>query len=237
MVRESQEGRGGSRAAPGTSLMRLWASDLACRRGGRDVFAGVSFAVASGEVLAVSGRNGAGKSSLLRMVVGLVRIARGRLALEGSDGELTIAEQTHYLGHQDALKPSLSVGENLRFWARFLGAPGADIDRALEAVGLAALADLPAAYLSAGQRRRLSIARLLAVKRPIWLLDEPTSTLDAAARERLNEFMQAHLAEGGLIVAATHGAIGLGAQELKLDPPASPAAVAGEDFGPERQSP
>ena len=189
--------------------MRLSASDLACRRGGRDVFAGVSFSVTSGEALTISGRNGAGKSSLLRMVVGLLRIAQGRLALEGGDPELTVGEQAHYLGHQDALKPSLSVAENLRFWSGFLGAPAADIVAPLAAVGLDALADLPAAYLSAGQRRRLSIARLLAVKRPIWLLDEPTSTLDAAAQQRLAELMRAHLAGGGIILAATHGVLGL----------------------------
>ena len=147
------------------------------------------------------------------MVVGLVRIAAGRLALEGGDPELTVAEQAHYLGHQDALKPSLSVGENLQFWSAFFrrGRP-LTLREPLAAVGLDALTDLPAAYLSAGQRRRLSIARLLAVKRPIWLLDEPTSTLDAAAQERLGEFMRAHLAGGGLILAATHGALGLDAR-------------------------
>ena len=198
--------------------MRLSASDLACRRGGRDVFAGVSFSVASGEGMAIRGRNGAGKSSLLRMVVGLVRIAGGRLALEGGDPELTVGEQAHYLGHQDALKPSLSVGENLRFWSAFFAAASADIVEPLAAVGLDALIDLPAAYLSAGQRRRLSIARLVAVKRPIWLLDEPTSTLDAAAQARLSEIMRAHLASGGLILAATHSVLGLdGARELQLD--------------------
>jgi heme exporter protein A len=198
--------------------MRLSASDLACRRGGRDVFAGISFAVAAGEALTISGRNGAGKSSLLRMVVGLLRIAAGRIALEGGDPELTLGEQAHYLGHQDALKPALSVAENLRFWSRFLDAPTADVDQTLAAVGLETLADLPAAYLSAGQRRRLSIARLLGVKRPIWLLDEPASTLDSAAQHRLSEFMRAHLTAGGLILAATHGTLGLnGAQDLRLD--------------------
>jgi len=202
--------------------MRLSAIDLACHRGGRDVFAGLSFAVASGEVLTVTGRNGAGKSSLLRTIVGLVRIAQGKLTLEGGDLELTIAEQAHYLGHQDALKPSLTVAENLRFWAGFLGAGTPDIDPALAAVGLDELADLPAAYLSAGQRRRLSIARLVAVKRPIWLLDEPTSTLDASAQDRLAGLMRAHLTDGGLIMAATHGGIGLEAsQELRLGSVAS----------------
>jgi len=197
--------------------MRLSAVDLACHRGGRDVFAGLSFAVASGEVLTVTGRNGAGKSSLLRTIVGLVRLAQGRLSLEGGDPELTIAVQAHYLGHQDALKPSLTVAENLRFWAGFLGTQAANIHPALAAVGLDELADLPAAYLSAGQRRRLSIARLLAVKRPIWLLDEPTSTLDAPAQDRLAGLMRTHLTEGGFILAATHGAIGLDdGHELRL---------------------
>ena len=197
--------------------MRLSGSDLACWRGGRDVFAGVDFSVASGEALTITGRNGAGKSSLLRMVIGLVRIAHGHIALDGGDPELNVAEQAHYLGHQDALKPSLSVVENLRFWSRYLGGDGADLAEPLAAVGLDTLADLPAAYLSAGQRRRLSIARILAVKRPIWLLDEPTSALDAAAQERLGEFMHAHMAGGGLILAATHSALGLtGTQELRL---------------------
>ena len=198
-------------------MMRLSASDLACRRGGREVFAGVGFSVTAGEALLISGRNGSGKSSLLRMVVGLLRAAAGRIVLQGGDPELTVGEQAHYLGHQDALKPSLSVGENLRFWADFLGAAAPDVAAPLAAAGLDALADLPAAYLSAGQRRRLSIARLIAVKRPIWLLDEPASTLDAAGQSRLTELMRTHLSEGGLILAAAHGTIGLdGASELRL---------------------
>jgi len=198
--------------------MRLLAVDLACQRGGRDVFADLSFAVSSGEALTVTGRNGAGKSSLLRIVVGLVRAAAGRLSLEGGDPELSIAEQAHYLGHQDALKGSLSVAENLRFWAGYLGAKSADLAGALEAVGLSPLVNLPAAYLSAGQRRRLSIARLIAAPRPIWLLDEPTSTLDAAAQARLADLMRTHLSAGGLIVAASHGPIGLEqTRELRLD--------------------
>src|SRR5262249_59169361 len=149
----------------------------------------------------------------------------GRLALEGGDPELTIGEQAHYLGHQDAFKPSLSVRENLQFWADFLGG-AADLGEPLRAVGLDALADLPAAYLSAGQRRRLSIARLLAVKRPLWLLDEPTSTLDAAAQARLGDIMRAHLAGGGIILAATHGPLQLdGARQLDLDGISAPRAT------------
>jgi heme exporter protein A len=200
--------------------MQLSATNLACRRGGREVFTAISFALASGQMLVVTGRNGAGKSSLLRTIAGLLRLAGGSLALDGGEPELTIAEQAHYLGHQDALKPALSVSENLRFWSRFFGGKDAGSVPALEAVGLDALADLPAAYLSAGQRRRLSVARLLAVKRPIWLLDEPMSTLDAAAQEHLAGFMRAHLTEGGLVLAATHGALGIdAAQQLRLGDP------------------
>jgi heme exporter protein A len=229
--------------------MRLLGSDLACFRGGRQVFSGLSFAVEAGEALVVLGPNGVGKSSLLRLVAGLVGRAGGTLSLEGGDAELTIAEQAHYLGHQDALKPSLTVDENLTFWSRYLGsgegtqapatqaplaqaplaqaplaqaplaqAPAAQA--ALTAVGLDGIAKLPAAYLSAGQRRRLSVARLLAVKRPIWLLDEPTSALDAAAQAALAGFMGEHLAGGGLILAAAHGPIGLAAaKELRLGGP------------------
>jgi heme exporter protein A len=195
--------------------MRLTASDLACTRGGREVFAGLGFAVGAGAALLVTGPNGAGKSSLLRLIAGLLRPTTGALALEDGDPELTIAEQAHYLGHQDALKPALTVGENLAFWAQFLGG-GAAAAPALEAVGLAGIAHLPAAYLSAGQRRRLSVARLIAVKRPLWLLDEPTAALDAAAQRMLANLMASHLAGGGLIIAATHGPIGLEGAELRL---------------------
>jgi heme exporter protein A len=206
--------------------MRLSASDLACRRGGRDVFTGVTFAVEAGTALAIRGRNGAGKSSLLRLVAGLIRPAGGAITLDGGDGESTIGEQAHYLGHQDALKPALSVTENLRFWSAFLGGSAGGVEPALAAIGLDALADLPAAYLSAGQRRRLSIARLLAVKRALWLLDEPTSALDAAAQSRLAAIMRQHLAGGGIILAATHGDLGLGTiNELDLDRTPADAAA------------
>ena len=188
---------------------------MACIRGGREVFSGLGFAVAAGEALSVTGRNGAGKSSLLRTIAGLVRLAAGTLNLTGGDPELTPAEQAHYLGHQDALKPALTVEENLAFWAQYLGGGGtAD---GLEAVGLEAVAKLPAGYLSAGQRRRLSIARLVAIRRPIWLLDEPTSALDCAAQDQFAGLMSRHLAGGGLIIAAAHGPIGLEqAKELHL---------------------
>jgi heme exporter protein A len=200
--------------------MQLTGDNLACNRGGREVFSGLSFSLTGGEALLVTGRNGAGKSSLLRMIAGLVRMSAGRLDLTGGEDDATLPEQSHYLGHQDAVKPSLSVSENLRFWTEFLGVGRSAIEPALNAVELAPLADLPAAYLSAGQRRRLSIARLFAVQRAIWLLDEPTSALDAPSQKRLANLMRGHLAGGGMIVAAAHGPIGLErARELKLGPP------------------
>lgn len=199
--------------------MQLTADKLACVRGGREVFRDVSFTLGGGEALLVTGRNGAGKSSLLRVLAGLVRLAAGRLALEGGEADAPVGEQAHYLGHLDALKTALSVAENLQFWAGFLGANEAAVEPALAAVDLARLAGLPAAYLSAGQRRRLSLARLVAIRRPLWLLDEPTSALDAASQTRLSELMREHLASGGMIVAATHGNIGLErARELKMGP-------------------
>jgi heme exporter protein A len=197
--------------------MELRADEITCSRGGREVFRGVSFTLAAGQALLVSGRNGAGKSSLLRVIAGLIRIVSGRLTLEGGVPEVTIAEQAHYLGHQDAMKPALTVAENLEFWSEFLGTR-CGIEPALETVDLVRLANLPAAYLSSGQRRRLSIARLIAVPRPIWLLDEPTSSLDAPSQKRLAALMHDHLAGGGMIVAAAHGPIGLErARELKMD--------------------
>ena len=196
--------------------MRLEGEELACIRGGREVFRGLAFTISSGEALLVTGRNGAGKSSLLRMIAGLVRVAGGRLTMICADPERSIPEQAHYLGHQDALKTSLSIAENLGFWTRYLGG-GGPVQAALAAVGLDALADLPAAYLSAGQRRRLSIARLVAVNRPIWLLDEPTSALDREAQQCLAKLMAEHLALGGMILAATHGPVGLeNTKELRL---------------------
>jgi heme exporter protein A len=198
-------------------MMRLVGSDLTCVRGGRQVFSGVGFTVGAGEALLVTGPNGAGKSSLLRLVAGLLRPQQGRLKLEGGDLELTIAEQAHYLGHQDALKPSLSARENLGFWTALLGGEAARSDHALAAVGLDELAHLPAIYLSAGQRRRLAIARLIAVERPIWLLDEPTSVLDAAAQAMLADLIRAHVAASGLVLVASHGPIGLNeAKQLRL---------------------
>ena len=196
--------------------MRLSGRGVTCVRGGRNVFSGLDFAASSGEVLAVTGPNGSGKTSLLRLIAGLLFPAEGRIALEGGEAELTLPEQAHYLGHRDALKPALSVMENLLFWRDFLGGEVFEAGASLKAVGLDHAAHLPAAYLSAGQRRRLSLARLLAVRRPVWLLDEPTAALDAAGQELFAGLMRDHLARGGLIVAATHTPLGIETRELRI---------------------
>jgi heme exporter protein A len=196
--------------------MRLLGRGVRCVRGGREVFSGLDFSASAGQALAVTGANGAGKTSLLRLIAGLLTISGGSIDLDGGDGELTLAEQAHYLGHRDALKPSLSVMENLSFWRDFLGGEAFDAGESLAAVGLDHAAQLPAAFLSAGQRRRLSIARLLAVRRPIWLLDEPASALDAAGQTMFTGLMRDHLSRGGLIVAATHAPLGLPAKELRI---------------------
>jgi heme exporter protein A len=196
-------------------LKRLSATGLACLRGASEVFREVTFSVASGEALLVTGPNGAGKTSLLRTIAGLLRLSAGTLQLAGGDPEASIGEQAHFLGHLDVLKTSPSVSENLAFWTRYLG--GGEPRPALERVGLGRLGDVPAGYLSAGQRRRLSLARLVAIARPIWLLDEPTAGLDAAAKAMLLDLAHRHLASGGMIVAATHGPFGLvDAQEITL---------------------
>jgi heme exporter protein A len=194
--------------------LRLVAERLVCIRGGRVVFEGLSFSVAGGEALVVTGPNGAGKSSLIRQIAGLVEVTEGKLALDGGETDAVLSEQAHYIGHLDALKPSMSVRETAAFWADFF--EGGNVGEALEAFDLAALADLPVAYLSAGQRRRLALSRLLVAPRPLWLLDEPSVALDAASLARLVALMEAHLARGGIVVAATHQPLGL-ARTTALD--------------------
>jgi heme exporter protein A len=196
--------------------MRLSGRSVRCVRGGREVFSGLDFATSSGEALAVTGPNGSGKTSLLRLIAGLLTVADGSIGLEGGETELTLPEQAHYLGHRDALKPALSVQENLWFWRDYLGGEASGAAETLAMVGLDHAASLPAAFLSAGQRRRLSLARLLAVRRPIWLLDEPASALDAAGQAMFATLMRGHLAHGGLIIAATHAPLGIEASELRI---------------------
>lgn len=196
--------------------MQLSGRGVVCVRGGREVFAGLDFEAIAGEAVAVVGRNGSGKTSLLRLIAGLLVPAGGTIALEGGDAELTLPEQCHYLGHRDALKPALSVAENLMFWADFLGGERLDFAESLATVGLEHATHLPAGFLSAGQRRRLSLARLLTVRRPVWLLDEPTNALDVTGQDMFGGLMREHLSRGGMIIAATHAPLGIGSRELRI---------------------
>jgi heme exporter protein A len=201
--------------------MRLRAWDLTIERGGRPVIAGVSFEASERVGLIVTGPNGAGKTSLLRALAGFLPIEAGGFALEGGDSERTVGEQAHYLGHADGVKTALTAGENLAFAAAILGGDSSRAAQlaALEALGLGHVIDFPARLLSAGQRRRVALARLIVAKRPLWLLDEPATALDAAAQAALAVIMRAHLEGGGILVAAAHGSLGLeGAQELRLVP-------------------
>ena len=200
--------------------MQLKADNLACSRGGREVFAGLNFSLSGGEALVVTGRNGAGKSSLLRMIAGLVHVGRrpaGARRRRARCHDRRAVALCRPPGRGEAVadggrKPEILGAISRRRRAR-------PSEPRWQAVDLAPLADLPAAYLSAGQRRRLSIARLVAVPRPLWLLDEPTSALDVPSQNRLADLMRGHLAGGGMIVAAAHGPIGLErARELKMGP-------------------
>ncbi|RXF69607.1 heme ABC exporter ATP-binding protein CcmA [Hansschlegelia zhihuaiae] len=185
--------------------MKLVAEDLTVSRGGRLVLVGVGFAVAAGGALAVVGPNGAGKSTLLRTLAGLITPDSGSVRIEGDDDEPR--ERMHLLGHLDAVKAGLTVERNLRFARDALGGEGV-LQAALDHVGLGALAELPGAVLSAGQRRRLALARLICAPRPVWLLDEPTAALDAAGQRLLERLVAEHRAKGGLVVAATHMELG-----------------------------
>lgn len=203
--------------ARGSITMQLCASNLTIARGGRAIIANLSFALCAGDCLAVTGPNGAGKSSLLRALAGLLPVAAGTISLSPASEEF-VPQQAHYVGHADGLKGLLTVSENLQFFAAILdvGMGGLPVKTALGKLGLAHAANLPVAYLSAGQKRRVALARLLAVRRPIWLLDEPLTALDTASRVLLGQIMTEHLAQGGLIVAATHVGLDLKGQELRL---------------------
>ncbi len=190
--------------------------NIECVRGERLVLQGAGFRVQSGDVLVLTGPNGAGKSTLLRLMAGLMRPVSGRIAWADVDTFEDIADDSGahnqrvvYVGHADAVKPALSVRENISFWAEINGGGGLDPDAALMALGIPHLADLPARYLSAGQRRRVALTRMLTTKAPLWLLDEPTTALDSAAAAMLVDLIKNHRAQGGMVVTSTHTDLGL----------------------------
>jgi heme exporter protein A len=203
--------------------LRLTAENLIIRRGSRVVIDGLSFDTKSGEALLLTGPNGAGKTTLLRSIAGFLQPASGTISLMGGDAEAEVGEQAHFVGHANGIKSGLTVRENLEFWCNYLGG-AADrrsrrerVESALEQLQLMSLEDIPAAYLSAGQRRRLGLCRLLVADRPLWLLDEPTVSLDAASVRMIARIVHDHLTAGGLVLAATHLPLGLeGARELRL---------------------
>ena len=188
--------------------MRLVVENLAQSRGGRTLFRDLSFTVAAGEALILTGPNGTGKTTLLRTLAGLLLPEQGVVRLDRGDAELSVGEQVHLVGHDNAVKGQLTVAENARAWAAILGGSSA-IGPTLDALDLSALSAIPAAYLSAGQKRRLGLARLLLAARPLWLLDEPTVSLDADNRERVTALVASHVAKGGIAIAATHLPLGL----------------------------
>jgi len=203
-------------------ITSLAVDGLALTRGERRLFAGFDLGLAAGEAVALTGANGAGKTSLLRAIAGFIAPAEGRIAFSGPAGPLEAEEarrtDLHLIGHQDGLKPARLAGDELAFQARWTGASEAGTRAAIETLGLAPLLGLPVRHLSAGQRRRLALARLVASPRVLWLLDEPFAPLDARHRALFGELMGAHLARGGLVLAAVHDPLPLAARTVELAP-------------------
>ncbi len=198
--------------------MQIIAEQLVIVRGGRTIIDNLSFKAAGGEALLLTGANGTGKTTLLKALSGFLKPESGRLAVDGGDTEKSLAEQAHAVGHGNAVKSSFTVRENLQFWSDYGGGSAAQLSMALEKFALHDLAEFPAAYLSAGQKRRLGLARLLVAERPIWLLDEPTSSLDTGASRLVANAIDAHTAKGGIAVVATHLPLHLtSARELRLE--------------------
>jgi heme exporter protein A len=191
--------------------LRLIAKDISCERGGRLIFEGLNFTLDQGELLELRGANGAGKSSLLRLIAGLNQSRSGTLTLEAAPADTSVSELSHYIGHAEANKSALTLRQNLEFWAKFLG--NGKVGRGLEAFDLTSIADDPARLLSSGQKRRLSLARLAVVSRPLWLLDEPTVGLDQNSIGKLNELLKKHLSEGGMAIVATHADLDIKARK------------------------
>jgi heme exporter protein A len=203
-------------------ITRLTIEDLAVRRGERVLFSHFSLSLAAGEAVSLTGANGSGKTSLLRAVAGFIRPVAGRLTFEGPAGAVPAEDARraacHLIGHLDGLKGGRRARDELIFQARWCGGTAASALAAADRLGLTRLLDLDVRVLSAGQRRRLALARLIASPRPLWLLDEPLAPLDAAARALLGVLMGEHLAGGGLILAAVHDVLPIETRAASLTP-------------------
>jgi len=192
--------------------MKLIVENMALTRAGQEIISEISFELSAGETLIVTGENGSGKSTTLRGIAGLLPLSAGSVRLVDETGkpfENPVREYCHYLGHQNAMKPSLSVGENLDFWQSFMGDQLLSVEEALEEVDLGHTINLPYHYLSAGQKRRVAIARFLVSDRPVWIMDEPTSGLDAQSVNLFAGLAKAFVDEEGILIAATHLPLGL----------------------------
>jgi heme exporter protein A len=196
----------------GASSLVLEVENLAAARGLRVLFEGLSFSLSAGESLELRGANGSGKSTLLRILAGLTRQHAGEVRYSGAGEEA----ERHFLGHLDAVKPSETAIEQARFWARYFGRPVAEADAAMKRVGLSSRNAVPGRGLSAGQKRRLALTRLLIEPRAIWLLDEPTAALDTQGRALVGELVGEHRARGGMVIAAVHGDGFAGSRVLDL---------------------
>ena len=201
-------------------IRSLQIDGLALERGGRRLFSGLSLEMSAGEAVALTGANGSGKTSLLRAIAGFLRPAAGTIGFAGAEDRLDAEEARrhglHLVGHQDGLKLNRPALKELEFQCRWTGAGPGAAARALEVVGLSRVANLDVRLLSAGQKRRLSLARLVASARPLWLLDEPFAPLDAASRELFGRLMGGHLASGGLVLAAVHDPLPIPARALEI---------------------
>ena len=192
--------------------MKLIIENLSLSRAGQEIVTDISFELSAGDALIVTGENGSGKSTTLRGVAGLLPLSGGSVTLldeTGKQFEGETREYCHYLGHQNGMKPALTVHENLDFWQKFCGEPDLTIEQALEEVDLAHTIDLPFSYLSAGMKRRVSIARLLVCDKPIWIVDEPTAGLDAQSVQMFTNLCKAFCEGGGILIAATHLPLGI----------------------------
>jgi heme exporter protein A len=206
--------------APDSAVV-LNVKNLAAARGLRVLFENLSLRLAGGEVLELRGPNGSGKSTLLRILAGLTRAHAGEVKFAGPDDD----PPRHYLGHSDAVKPAETAREQALFWARYFGRDAKAADAALERVGLTSRRDVPGRGLSAGQKRRLALSRLLIEPRPVWLLDEPTAALDVDGRKLVATLVAEHMASGGMVIAAIHGDGFAGSRTLDLTSLPGPVPV------------